>query len=241
MIGTSRGIGFILAAMAITLLSTLSAEASLVTVNFTGTVTSSDDPDGYISGTILGDSFSGTLTYDTSATIGVPGSDPAIYTYLPSSTPAYASPLGITLTVGSHTFSENYTGVMQVTVQNNLTSAAYPDVFGAVADMKVGNTSSLAGFALGDATGTALSSTALPTSLNLSQWTVGDFNLTSPTIPGENIFSGSINLNGASVPEPGSLTLLGLGALGVGSWLCRRLGTRGRLVAGTPCVSRPLR
>ena len=156
-----------------------STEAALVTVNFSGTITSIDDPNGYISGSSVGDPFSGTLVYSTGLAAGVPGANPSIYTYLPSTTPVFATPLGITVTVGSHTFSSSYTGLMQITVQNNL-AGAYPDVFGAVADVNVGNTYTLAGFALGDSTGTALSSTDLPTSLDLSKFTVGDFNLVTP-------------------------------------------------------------
>jgi hypothetical protein len=224
MMRIARAVGTISAAISITLISTLTAEASLVTVNFSGTVSTIDDPNGYISGTKVGDPFSGTLVYDSSATIDLAGANPAHYTYLPGGTNPFAAPLGITLTVGGHTFSTVYTGLMQLTVQNNLAGASFPDVFGAVADVKVGNTLTLAGFALGDKTGTVLSSTALPTSLNLSQWTVGEVNLVSPSANGTSIFDGLINLGGSSVPEPGSVTLLGLGVLGMGAWLLRRRG-----------------
>jgi hypothetical protein len=100
---------------------------------------------------------------------------------------------------------------MQITVQNHLTSKPFPDVFGAVADVNLGNTHTLAAFAPGDATGKAVSSTALPTSIDLSQWTIGEFNLTNPT-SATNIFAGTVTL--ASVSEPASVVLLGLGMLG---------------------------
>ena len=128
----------------------------------------------------------------------------------------HLSLLGITLTVGSHTFSTLYTGLMQLTVQNDLASSNYPDAFGAVADVKVGNTFSLAGFVLGDKTGTVFSSTALPTSLDLSQFTVGEVNLVSPSANGTNVFVGTINLS--SVPEPASMTLMALGVIGAAAW-----------------------
>ncbi len=54
-------------ALSIIWISALTAEASIVTINFTGTITAIDDPSGYISGSNVGDSFSGSLVYDTSA------------------------------------------------------------------------------------------------------------------------------------------------------------------------------
>ena len=93
-----------------------------------------------------------------------------------------------------------------------MTGKPYPDVFGAVADVSLGgSTRTLAAFSLGDSTGKALSSSALPTGIDLSQWTVGDFNLTDPT-SATNIFAGTVNLS--SVPEPASVVLLSLGMLG---------------------------
>ena len=214
-----RAIGPVVAAMAIGLVGSVSVRAAQVTVSFTGTVTSIDDPSGYIAGAKVGDTFSGTVVYDTSLPPDVPGANPETYTYLHTTTPPFAVPLGITVNLDGHTFQSDGAGLMQITVQNDLTTKPYPDVFAAVADVGVGTTHTLAAFALGDATGTVLSSTALPTSINLSQWTVGDFNLTNPT-GATNIFAGTINL--ASVPEPGSVVLLGLGMLGAAAGWLRR-------------------
>jgi hypothetical protein len=220
-----RGV-VLITGLVLALVSARPTEAGIVTVNFSGTVTSIDDPSGYISGTNLGDSFSGTLVYNSSATVDLPGANPAHYTFLPNGTNPFVAPLGITLTVGSHTFSTLYTGLMQLTVQNDLASSNYPDAFGAVADVKVGNTFSLAGFVLGDKTGTVFSSTALPTSLDLSQFTVGEVNLVSPSANGTNVFVGTINLS--SVPEPASMTLMALGVIGAAAWSLGRSAFRQR-------------
>jgi hypothetical protein len=209
------------AALSITWISALTAEASIVTINFTGTITAVDDPSGFISGSTVGDSFSGSLVYDTSAPIAVPGANPAEYDYLPTSTPPYASPLGLTFTVGSHTFDPHYPGAMQIHVQDDLTSSPYPTAFVAVASTQVGSGATLAVFGLADSTGTALSSTALPTSLDFSKFDASEFSLTNPT-GGPDIFDGTIN--GTAVPEPASATLLGIGALAVGAFVLRRRG-----------------
>jgi hypothetical protein len=210
------------AALSITLISALTAEASLVTIDFTGTITSINDPSGFISGSSVGDSFSGSLVYDTSAPIAVPGANPAEYDYLPTSTPPYASPLGLTFTVGSHTFDPHYPGAMQIHVQNDLTSSTFPTAFVAVASTQVGTGATLAVFGLADSTGNALSSTALPTSLDFSKFDASEFQLTNPD-GGPDIFDGTINGVGTTVPEPASATLLGIGALAMGAFVLQRL------------------
>ena len=60
-----RGV-VLITGLVLALVSARPTEAGIVTVNFSGTVTSIDDPSGDISGTNLGDSFSGTLVYNSS-------------------------------------------------------------------------------------------------------------------------------------------------------------------------------
>jgi hypothetical protein len=222
MSGTLRVLGAVIAAMSLAWISALTAQAGLVTVNFSGTITSIDDPKGFISGSKVGDSFSGKLVYDDTAKIAVPGANPAEYDYLTSTTPPFASPLGLTFTVGSHTFDPHYPGVMQIHVQNDLASSKFPDAFVAVASVGLGTGTTLAAFGVADTTGTALSSTDLPTSLDLSKFNNGEFNLVGSA--GTNIFAGTINVGAASVPEPASVTLLGLGVVAIGGWILRRRG-----------------
>ncbi len=121
--------------------------------------------------------------------------------------------------MGSHTFDPNYSGVMQIHVQDDLTTSMYPTAFVAVASTHVGTTASLAVFGLADSTGTALSSTALPTSLDFSKFDASEFSLTNPK-GGPDIFDGTIN--GTAVPEPASAMLLGIGALAMGAFILRR-------------------
>lgn len=84
----------------LTLVSSLGALAGQVTVDFSGTVTFVDA--SKISGTKVGDSYSGTLVYDSNTTkTSLPGADPAMYTALPP----LASGLGITLNVGGTTYA----------------------------------------------------------------------------------------------------------------------------------------
>jgi hypothetical protein len=198
------------------------AHAGQVTVNFTGTVTGLPDPTGVFAGAAVGDTFSGTLVYDTAAAAVTPGANPAQYFYTGSSTPPFASPLGITVTLHGVTISPRYPGAMVVTVQNDLASnPTFPDVFIAQAAATspgpgVGNPQ--IDFALADRTGTALGSTALPTGLEPSRFTDSSFRLFNNTAGNVfDIFTGTIDLN--AVPEPSSLILLGLGSLGMFSTL----------------------
>ena len=203
-------------AVSVTLLTALTANAGLVTVDFSGTITKIDDPNGVISGTQIGDSFTGTLIYDTSLPSDNPGGDPAYYTYLPGTTPPFAAPLGLTITVGSYTFSPHYTGLMQIQVLNDV-GGSYPDAFSAENDVTVGTSYSLLGFVVGDSTGTAFSSTALPTSFDLGKFDLGEVFLTSGG-DAPDIFDGTVNVGPAAVPEPTSVTLLALGVLGISGW-----------------------
>jgi hypothetical protein len=95
------------------------AQAGVVTVNFTETVTALPDPTGVFAGAAVGDPFSGTLVYDTTATAVTPGANPAQYLYSSSSTPPFASPLGITFTLHGVTITPRYPGAMVVSCMNH--------------------------------------------------------------------------------------------------------------------------
>jgi PEP-CTERM motif len=210
MAGVLRALGVIVAGLLITSFSSVGAVAGLVTVDFSGTVTKVDT--SKIPGTKVGDSFSGTLVYDSDTPVTTPGTNLARYT---ASQPLPAG-VGITLTVGGIMYAAESTHVMQLTVAND-GPAPFPDAFTAFASVNVGGVATSATFGVGDSTGTAFSSTALPTSLDLSKFTTGEFVLGSTDSP---ILEGTINLQ--SVPEPGSAVLLGIGVLGGGCLLRSR-------------------
>jgi hypothetical protein len=200
------------------LIPAFTAQAGLVTIDFTGTVTSLPDPTGVFAGAAVGDTFTSTVVYDTTAAIVTPGSNPAQYFYGGSTTPPFASPLGISFTLNGVTIDARPTGAMLVTVQDDLaTNPAYPDAFlaqAAAASPGAGAPNPEIDFIVVDSTGTALSSTDLPTSLDLSRFTDSQFRFFNNT-PGNvyEIFTGTINTSVAAVPEPSSLALLGLGGL----------------------------
>jgi hypothetical protein len=208
MAGAFRALGVGVAALLITLFSSLGAVAGLVTVDFSGTVGKVDT--SKIPGTKVGDSFSGTLVYDSDTPLTTPGTNLARYT---ASEPLPAK-MGITLTVGGTTYGAELDHVMQLTVVNDQMGTS-ADAFTAFAFVNVGGVATSATFGLEDKPGTVFSSTALPTSLDLSKFTLGTFILGPTDSP---ILAGTINLQ--SVPEPGSAVLLGIGAL-AGGFLVR--------------------
>ena len=210
MAGAVRAFGMVVAAFMLTLVSSVGAVAGQVTVDFSGTVTLVNA--SKISGTKVGDRFSGTLVYDSSTTkTSLPGADPAVYTALSP----LASGLGITLNVGGTTYAAEAGYAGQLMVGYHL-GGTFPDVFTALASVNVGGAATTATFGVADRTGTVFSSTALPTSLDLSKFSVGKFGLEGPP-DSANIFEGTISLvQAASVPEPGSAVLLSIGALAGG-------------------------
>jgi hypothetical protein len=209
MTGVFRVLSLILAASVIALAPTRSARAGMVTVDFSGSVTGVNT--SAFPGTAIGDSFSGKLIYDSSqAPSSAPGANPAVYTYAPP-----IGSLGISLTLGGTTFDAESGDAMQIQIANNFMGF---DAFIATAFVNVGGTPTRVDFALQDLTAAVFSSTALPTSVDLSKFTKGLFSVPGPT-GGADLLDGKISL--ASVPEPSAAVLLGLGAVGAGFWLLR--------------------
>lgn len=200
------------------------ARADLVTVDFTGTVATLPDPTGIFAGAAVGDTFTGSLVYDSAASPVTPGANPAQYLYSAASTPPYLAPLGISVTLRGVTVSPRYPGAMILTVSNDLaTNPAFPDVFiaQAAAGPLSGATNPQIDFAVADSTGTALGSTALPTSLDLSRFTDSQFRLFNNKAGSVfDIFTGTLDLR--PVPEPGSLALMAVGAAGLAVGAARR-------------------
>ena len=219
MTGCAAHLGVVVAGLAITALSAINADAGQVTVNFTGTVMQADASS--FPGAAAGDSFSGTFVYDSSQPIDPPGTEnPGVYTFLPP----LASGLGMSVTIGGVTYAAETSDLMQIQIANDV-GGATPDAFVATAFINVGGVAKRVDFGLGDSTGTVFSSTALPTSLDLSKFDSGVFEVLGAT-GSPHLFDGTINVGLASVPEPSSGMLLGLGVLGAGVWSLRRRRSR---------------
>lgn len=203
-----------------------SARAELVTYSFTGTINVVDDPnDDLLGGQVkLGGRFSGTLVYDTStARLMSSESSYSVYLY-PTTTSGstFVPPIGITAQVGSYSITPKYrAGDLIVNVFNN-----EPVLLGSVADGLSAsqeewiNSDLFYAYSvyLNDPSESVFSSTALPTSLSTSDFTIGTFTFYKYPVVSENggyvarpvvVFQGMIH-GLQAVPEPSSLTLCGL-------------------------------
>src|SRR4051812_44522832 len=101
-----------LAAIALVAGAADGARAGMVTVSFSGVITSVPDAHNLLGGTVkVGDPFSGSFNYDTSAT-NVGSGDIGQYLYNP-----LTPPLGIVINVGGFSFQPS--GAMVVDVRIN--------------------------------------------------------------------------------------------------------------------------
>ncbi len=188
-----------------------SASAAPVTFNFNGTAT-------FVNSLVssqyaIGNSLTGSLTYDSALVDTDASATHGLYAPLSS--------LTFTLNGNVHTFVSG-TGFDNIDVQNG--SPGSPDqlVFRAdIAGLAVnGFKPFFLTLTLADPTGLALNSDALPTSFNTIQFPQASFivsftNRTNPhdlNSPGTNFtgVSGTLT-SGAAVPEPATLTMLGTG------------------------------
>jgi hypothetical protein len=209
------------------------ASADLVTLSFSGTITTLNDTGGVFGGEVkLGDAFSGSLIYDTATTDreGDPNVGNYLYANRLTNTP-FVPPLGLTIQIGSVTLQPNYGYIFMVDVFNNQPSPVLGvdgDGVQAIQSTSFDGTTvvpvSQTLVALFDRSQSAFSSDALPSSLSTSRFSEG---IIQVIVSGGGAGSDDVvALEGAidvqAVPEPGSVALLAVGGLGVLGYIRRR-------------------
>ena len=205
------------------LLVPAASEAAIVTFNVAGEITDVQDPNGYISSTGIaaGTLFSGFFSYD-SDTAGL-YSPNAWYT-------SYGS-----LAPSQYTIDSQY-GITSiatfVTVKNDAPDDPFPDelvsyIFGVSFGFPTNLGSNLAYVSFSDQDGTALSSTAVPTSLLLSEFETATFTF-QLAVPGADSVTilgqvTALTVTTERIPEPATLALFGLGLAGFGAMRRKKL------------------
>jgi PEP-CTERM motif len=196
------------------------SRADLFTVSFAGTT---DSVDPALGGAFsAGQTLTGTYTFE-STTAARAGSD--------STSAAFDALTNLTFTLGSYTATS--TGAPEIQVDNDPPLPDH-DRYAVVSRASDGLTgASVAGlaldtflFRLDDSTNTVFSDAlVLPTNLNLSSFDNSRFFIffTDGTSP--SIISGTFT-SLSSVPEPSSMIMVGVGALGLAGYRLRRRAAR---------------
>jgi hypothetical protein len=177
-------------------------QADLITIAITGQVTGVSDQYGHLENKIhIGDTITGTYTYDSSAS-GPP------YDY-------YSNPCGMSLYTGGFNFKTDQNNVhFHISVINNDSGYDYYSMISY-------NNSSLSNgtpvqhvfWDLEDPTGTALSSDALPlTAPDLSKWDSSIY-ANQLGISGSEFGIGATVTSAVLIPEPITVFLLGFGII----------------------------
>ena len=188
------------------------AEAALVSYNFSGAITTASDPLASF-GISPGDTFAGSFTYDTSLSVVSSGPGNVLYEQ-----PVPIAPSALSVTVnGVQYAAANSSAPLRIQVTNNAGGLqdqfVYHTVFAGSLVQPLSGSYPFSNMALSlhDSSGTVFSSTAIPSSLDLTDFDVAMFSINLSQDLGdpasETLFLGTITWL-TSVPEPGSLMLM---------------------------------
>ena len=200
-------------------LTSVSAHAIPLTFDISGNITSVSDNSSLLDGSIVvGGTFSGVFTYDSSLPDTI--SDPSVY-----SSGGGRSSITSTLTVGNYVFQSNSGGV-DLFLHDQSTDTLFfmfPYVSNPFIDLG-SNSGRLNAIRFTADSGTAFPDDSLPTSLDLNDFSSAVIDLfgdNGPDNPSFSVLGDITSLRSVSLPEPGTLGLLGFGLLG-SVWLRRR-------------------
>lgn len=204
----------IISILGIILLNGALAQAAPITIAIAGEVTYLNLGTALGDSVHVGDSFTGTYTYDSIASDSDSSVNRGVY--------QYNSPYGINIALGGCEFktdSAQMSGQFSISISDNYLVNADPvDMYSVNsyknAALSNGRVVSYVGWELNDWTYTALSSTALPTTIPvLNQW---NYNSMHIKLVGD--YGGSLHILGTVthaeiIPEPATMLLLGAGGL----------------------------
>jgi hypothetical protein len=211
----------VLSVLILLCLLSLPIRAELIKVGIAGHVTNVTDSYGLLQNTIhQGDSIAGYYLYDSSTPDSLPASTyEGLYVY-------GTAPYGMSLSVGGLTFETDFDNVdYKIGISNNYYGELY-DYFGVTSSRNTplpgGVSVDQIHWQLDQTPGTAISSDSLPLGLpDLSAWGSNQLSLMGgrypfPSLTEKTIFqiSGEVTLV-YLIPEPVTITLLGLGGLAI--------------------------
>lgn len=204
------------------------AQATLLTLSFSGTIDSVSDPGGLLQGSVIGGSaFSGTYTFDANAPDASP-LDPTLGRY---STPASS----LTTWVGAFALSAT-AAECEISVSDKPYGDAY--TVGAVSFQSAGLDISELNFHLGERTGNVFLADALPLAPpGLGSFTSRNFFLQGGPLASQFVVRGTVT---ALVPEPVALLLWLPGTLVIAAFRRRALALFTPLALALTNASRPV-
>jgi hypothetical protein len=212
----SKNLGILVAALAIL---PIASHAAPITFNFSGTVTSIDDPLNAFAGVVAGTTFSGSYTFESTTPDAAPG-DPTDGRYAGAIT-------AFSLTIGGHSLfgPGDDLSPNQIRVRDNTGATGNIDSYNVLADLQnYGGYSDIDVLRLGgQGPNTVFGSDALPltpdffASLAVTFFRLVLYEGSGPTKVQAGLIDGTLTsmTTTTSVPEPSTLGMLGLAMIGL--------------------------